>query len=192
MAIDYLAILRRLESIETKRSSIYGLTDPETGEIRYVGQSIEPEKRYRSHITVRRADDTYRARWIRSLSSPPGLIILESNVADPDGAEKRWIKKLKSEGLRLTNTTTGGQGVSDVARHLNRLCNTGRRLTPEHAAKIAKSLRGRIREPFSEEWRRKLSVAGTRRRHTEEERRKISRANKGRHRRWCSTPPSCW
>ena len=45
-------------------SFIYALCDPETGEIRYIGQSVDPGHRFYQHCNP---DDTPKGRWIGSL-----------------------------------------------------------------------------------------------------------------------------
>lgn len=143
---------------------IYGLTVPETGEIRYVGQTINLAKRISRH--VHRKTNSYVGSWIKSLDGNVGFVILER---DPPGgldeAERAWIATLRGYGCRLTNLTNGGDGFSGYV------------LTPHDCAKISDALRGRKK---SESHRKSLSASATGRVLSAETRRKMSLARKGR------------
>lgn len=142
---------------------IYGLADPDTHEVRYVGQTKLPvEERLRQHIRAARCRtrDRYVYDWIRSLSAPPTIVILER---DPPGglneAERAWIAYLRGMGCRLTNLTDGGEitcprAVSDAwtdERRASRAAamaalNRSRRgvsLTADHREKIGATQRGK-------------------------------------------------
>lgn len=98
---------------------IYALAHPETGEIRYIGKSIQPEKRLREHVLSARSGKTehHAARWLRSLirnGLEPKLIIL---MTLPNGEkwghfEQFFIASAKTMRLRLTNSTDGGDGAA--------------------------------------------------------------------------------
>jgi GIY-YIG catalytic domain len=95
----------------TRDWSIYALTEPDTGEVRYIGKSVTPKERHRKHLRDR--TDTHRGRWIRSLlvvGKRPGLLILETGTGDWIAAEVKWIAHYQSD--RLTNATPGGEGVT--------------------------------------------------------------------------------
>ncbi len=95
---------------------IYGLFDPRSGECRYIGKTGGTlEARLAGHIgdARRRACEVPRFRWINALAAH-GLMpaIRELEVcADWREAEKRWIAKLKQQGVRLLNCTDGGDGI---------------------------------------------------------------------------------
>lgn len=115
--------------------SIYALTEPSTGEVRYVGKSVAPESRYKVHLRDR--TETHRGRWIRSILAAgerPGLLILETGTGDWVAAEVRWIAFYLSD--RLTNATPGGEGVTAMG--------------PESRAKVAAAQRLLHADP---EWR---------------------------------------
>lgn len=90
--------------------SIYGLADPTTGDVRYVGKAVDPLKRLKEHLRERRrASPLYS--WIESLrrrSLAPALVVLETCPADewPD-RERFHIAALRASG-GLLNLADGG------------------------------------------------------------------------------------
>lgn len=96
---------------------IYGLTDPQTQEIRYIGKSSSGMQRPREHLKpTALKKDSYKTRWILSLLTQgvkPEIIVLQV-VDSHDGLyelEQHWIKRLTIDGARLTNLTDGGEGT---------------------------------------------------------------------------------
>jgi hypothetical protein len=97
--------------------TVYGLCEPDTGELRYVGKSVvSPEGRLRSHVNrARRGLDDHKSAWIRMLIDyglEPELVILEDGVSEDELNEREctWIAAMKRAGCRLTNITGGGDG----------------------------------------------------------------------------------
>lgn len=120
---------------------IYGLSDPRTNELRYIGKTQRSLKeRLREHKIVavggRKALQQYCANWLRSLyrhGIDPVCTVLETV---PDGgdwveAEQFWIRYMRFVGCRLTNHTDGGEGL------------VGHKRPPEVIYKTASKLRGR-------------------------------------------------
>jgi hypothetical protein len=100
---------------------IYALVDPRTGRIMYVGQSIDIEKRFRTHLdTDRYEPNIAKRRWLKELARldlKPQLIVLEECAfADLDSAERRTISSLKASGLAELNLTPGGSTDRSVSR----------------------------------------------------------------------------
>lgn len=98
-------------------SCIYGLTDPVTGEVRYVGKTVRPVgTRVNEHMRRsnqppnRRGKYTRLNVWIKSLEAPPGLVVLEDEPPNLNGAEIHWINELRAAGRQLLNMTAGGDG----------------------------------------------------------------------------------
>jgi hypothetical protein len=97
---------------------VYGLIDPRTDEIRYVGKTITGVKRLRAHIKEARRGKvtTHKNRWIQSLLAAgvkPRLDVLQSAL-DPqelNALEQLWIKTYREKGANLTNHTDGGEGA---------------------------------------------------------------------------------
>ena len=90
------------------RGFIYALCDPETREVRYVGQTVHrPEARMLGHLASARYSRTLKAaRWIRSLPCEPLVRVLERDVprADLAAREREWIRTMKRRGAKLVNT----------------------------------------------------------------------------------------
>lgn len=95
---------------------IYGLTDPTTNTIRYIGKSSSGLKRPTSHtspysLKIR----SLKTNWILSLikkNAKPKIIIIEECASESVLNEREvfWIKLCKTGGCRLTNGTDGGNG----------------------------------------------------------------------------------
>lgn len=87
---------------------IYGLVDPVSHLVRYVGlTTCSIERRYRFHCKGW-AKESPTAAWVRSLPSPPILVLLEAAEEKPvtladrqrvarasDLAETKWIKRFR-------------------------------------------------------------------------------------------------
>jgi hypothetical protein len=81
---------------------IYSLTDPRTGRVRYVGESVRPRERLRAHLS-QRASPNVRT-WVgelRLMRLAPVLHLLG------DGSESEWIKRLMPD---LNACQRGGAG----------------------------------------------------------------------------------
>lgn len=91
---------------------IYALTDPRTGEDRYIGKANDAAKRLKSHIRDARRRDTPVYRWIRKLGDlglAPGVRVLgKVRVQDWPRTEALFIEKAKRQGVRLLNVAAGG------------------------------------------------------------------------------------
>jgi GIY-YIG catalytic domain len=100
---------------------IYGLIDPITNQLRYVGKTIQkPYMRLSSHCCKTRTKGNHTECWIKSLIAKgykPEMIIIDE--ADSDNWvfwEQFYISHYKSIGCNLTNFTEGGDS-----------CNIGKR-----------------------------------------------------------------
>lgn len=183
-------------------SFIYGLCDPVTLKIRYVGQTSKSvESRLGQHIFwANHGGHYYVHNWLRSLESAPRIIILDSDPIDLDEAESFWIEHFRNSGVKLTNYTDGGfslRGYKITEEHREKLrLRRGWHHTPEAKKKMSASQKGnknslgyvptqekrrKISEGNkghkpSQETRMKLSLAGLGRKHSPETRAKISSA----------------
>lgn len=103
------------------RWCVYGLVDPRTGSVRYVGKvetgskPCDPSRRLREHLLqARRGNRRHVYAWIRTLSRlcfAPIVVVLETgSEGNAVFAERRWIADLRACGADLTNHTDGGDG----------------------------------------------------------------------------------
>jgi hypothetical protein len=92
---------------------IYGLYDVKDNIIRYVGKSVDPKRRLRSHLAKKNEKNDYKHCWIKSVlnnKSNIGYTIIEiCNDSNWKEKEIYWIKKLR-ESNKLVNFTDGGDG----------------------------------------------------------------------------------
>lgn len=136
------------------RHFIYGLVDPRTDEVRYVGKSTEPENRLKVHACLaKKGTKTHQYNWLRSVLGQglrPKLLILEACTDDWPDQERKWIASLRQKGHPLTNMAEGGNGGWPVPLETRRtngqkagLARKGSKLTAEHIAKRTAKLKGR-------------------------------------------------
>ncbi len=95
---------------------IYGLVDPRTQQVCYVGKANNPDARLEAHLSEAYEDyRTDKARWLRILLGAdlrPVLKILEQvPYADWPDREIHWIAFGRVNGWPLTNMTDGGEGA---------------------------------------------------------------------------------
>lgn len=170
---------RELHGITGECHYIYGLFDPRTGELRYVGKSDRPRRRLADQIRERA--DTHRCHWVQELCAlglkPEQCIIDAVPVGDDwQAVEMAYIRGAQLAGHALTNGTAGGDGVRDLSpesRARIRAAWQGRKHAPESLAKIGAASRGRRHTPEHRQKMRDLMAA---REFTTEHRRRIRRA----------------
>jgi len=170
---------------------IYGLIDPTTKQLRYVGQTAQgpsyPTTHWKRKRKRERKDHCHC--WVRSVLASgmiPEIIILQEVEIENDLSEAEifWIAYFKMIGCRLTNMTDGGEGTRGFASPAK-----GKKFSDEHKRKISDARKGikpwnkgcktaashadayaksgekqRLRKgTFSDETRRKISEASSRR-----------------------------
>ena len=93
---------------------IYGIVDPITNQLRYIGQTSNFVKRRSAHhrLSMKHTNNTHVYNWLRSLynnSITPEFIILEEcKKEELDELEIFYINYFKMIGCNLTNCTVGG------------------------------------------------------------------------------------
>lgn len=144
-----------------KTTFIYGLKDPITNEIRYIGKSNNPKSRYSRHISNAKKPKTKCYCWIKGLideNLKPILVILEEvDINEWGEKEDYWISQFHN----LTNLIDGGKfcpmSIPSIAKKVA-IKNTGRKLS-----KYTKNILSEIRK---EEWDNGIRKGGWK--HTEE------------------------
>lgn len=154
-----------IKILKPGRTYIYTLSNPNDGEVRYVGKTDDIENRLKEHIRKHMYKTTYKNNWIKSLKKiglTPKIEILDT-VSSNEWCfwEKYWISQFKVWGFNLTNSTNGGEGGN-----LGELVNK----------KISEKLKGRV---FSKETILKMSKSKTGLKHSEETKLKMSEHHKG-------------
>jgi predicted GIY-YIG superfamily endonuclease len=130
---------------------VYVLSD--SSGIRYVGVSVNPDKRVRFHVyeATNEKNKSYhlrKSRWLRSIGFDfMHRVVFFGTEAECYEKEVELIQKLKSKGKRLVNTSKGG----DKPPRINELPNF-----EETRKKISAKSSGRIP---SLETRKKMSDA---------------------------------
>lgn len=86
---------------------IYGLVDPVSSCIRYIGRAVNPRSRLNAHLCEK--GDNKKCQWIAELSrqgkKPTMVILEETDAANVRSAETKWIEKLSVQfGWKLVNT----------------------------------------------------------------------------------------
>jgi group I intron endonuclease len=165
---------------------IYVLVDSSKNEIRYVGKTVNPHRRFKRHISERYLRDTYKDRWIINMIDsgyyPEMEIIDEVSESEWEYWEKFYIQYLKYIGCNLTNTTNGGDQPPSTKGRKHKLesrlkmsetkkgkpipwLNNGEERSQNHKDNLSKSLRGRKSpnkgKKFDDDYRKKLSNAST-------------------------------
>jgi hypothetical protein len=145
-----------------KPTTIYGLYDPETDAIRYVGKTNQKlPKRLVAHCQEKRK--CHRTNWIQQLVRR-GLRPIIEPIETIFGewpwqeSEKWWIAEFKRLGANLTNNTSGGDGVPNLpaeTRARMRLVWLGRKHSIESMEKMRRASTGRF---CSQETRQKMSA----------------------------------
>lgn len=96
---------------------VYGLRDPRTGEIRYIGKSSNGLVRPRQHASAaRKGERGHKANWIRLLQehglSYEIVVLEETSKESLNERETWWISQYRGSS-RLTNISDGGMHEGD-------------------------------------------------------------------------------
>ena len=129
---------------------IYGLKDPRDSQIKYIGKTVDIDRRIKEHNQIHRNKKSKKNSWITHLirngMQPIMEVLEECEESRWIEREKYWIRYYKELGFDLKNMTLGGES------------NDGYVFTQEDRLKQSESqkLRHKI-TPFSMETREKLS-----------------------------------
>lgn len=100
------------------KNIIYGLVDPRTGQIKYVGKSTTGLKRcYEHQKPFNLKAKNHKTHWIKQLKALDlryKVIVLEEvdDAVNLTAREVFWIAECRRLGQNLTNSTEGGEGAT--------------------------------------------------------------------------------
>lgn len=172
--------------MESRTAYIYTLSDPRTGQVRYVGKTFDLRGRLYQHLhDVVRGVNTKKTAWIKSLLKLGFKPLIESVETYPDScvsdweeAERFWIETFSFYGFKLVNLDSGG-GSGRRASLETRIkigeYSKKRIHSPETRAKIAASCKARM----TPEEKNRIGLQSRGRKHSEETKRRMSEAKKG-------------
>lgn len=138
---------------------IYGLLDPRTKELRYVGKSKHGFSRLRAHILQAKHPTKPKHhihRWINALLTDgiePEIVSLErcsSNDLEMRELERWYVLYHRGQGCDLTNETDGGDG------------SEGYKFTAESREKMRRAKLGTKRSEESKKRQRENAARGDR------------------------------
>lgn len=114
------------------KTYIYVLRCPKTNVVKYVGKTIDVEKRIKSHLKEK--NNTLKCKWIIGLKNNNLAPIFEvideiEPMGDWEAREVYWIKFYKDKGEAFCNQTLGGEGGSFY----------GLKMSEEHKFSISKA-----------------------------------------------------
>jgi hypothetical protein len=155
---------------------VYGLYDPRTGELRYIGQTTgKLDVRVRGHMReVNLRARRHASHWLRQLKDlglrPTIKPLHEASSATAlDELEVEIIRAARESGVSLTNTSMGGTGagmrgrkggvVSPSGKERISEAQSGKPKSEEHRKKLSNALIGKPIGPRSAETRARMSAA---------------------------------
>jgi predicted GIY-YIG superfamily endonuclease len=101
--------------------SVYGLISAKDDDgIRYIGVTNNLRARLASHVSTTRRERGHKASWIRSIIDGGGEILIAEiygglSQDEALALEVNVIAAYRAAGVRLTNTTDGGEGTRGVS-----------------------------------------------------------------------------
>lgn len=136
---------------QRKAWTIYGIIDPTTAHVRYVGYtSLSPAARLKRHLQSAFNEKSKLPvhRWLRSLAITPQIIVLESgDDASWHYREKWWIAHFRLLNPRMLNLSDGGYiHIPDESRKRAAKKLKNRRYGPEYGKRISEAKKGKPRK----------------------------------------------
>lgn len=125
-------------------TQIYTLSDPRTGDIRYVGKTRDAKARIRNHLNKR--EHNHKGNWIESLRKlnlePVVTFIDEVATEEWSFWEQHWIQVFRGWGFNLTNMNAGGGEHAYFTPELK----------AKHKASFTEEVRQDMREKADAHW----------------------------------------
>lgn len=138
-----------------KTTFIYTLSDPISGEIRYIGKANNPKKRVLDHIKEGKTiNKSHKISWVKSLLNkglfPIVEILDEVPISEWEFWEQYWISQFKAWNFNLTNISPGGYN-NNYKRSIRtkkkmRKSKLGCKLSEEHKHNISNSVTIKAKE----------------------------------------------
>ena len=98
------------EPFDDKQAKFYALFCPESGDIRYIGKAMNPERRFKQHLSC--ANRKYPVyAWIASLRArglSPGMFVMRSGEGRWQDQETALIASYRAAGCKMLNVANGG------------------------------------------------------------------------------------
>lgn len=124
---------------------LYGLEDPRTGIIRYVGQTVQPRRRFQAYLAGNGAKHSERLMgWLAALQrlclAPNVHIVgIYPSQDEADENERDWIADLRAAygKHQILNICDGGAGVPEK----------GRMFSEEHRKRLSEAAKRRVYSP---------------------------------------------
>lgn len=97
---------------------IYGLIDPTTNQLRYIGRTNNPEKRLKDHIdrNISEGVSALVDELKRKGEKPHMVILQECDDLDPSKTEASWIRVASLLGSDLVNGEATVKGLIGIVR----------------------------------------------------------------------------
>lgn len=160
-------------------TTIYGLSDPRTGELRYVGKTtMTLRRRLNAHVGHCTPPTDARERWLAELLAAglrPECFCIEEVEGDGREEEEHYIASLRLAGCDLFNVNKGAR-LPMSARAAISVRHSLRRHSPETRAKISAANARRETDWAQIERLRAMNIG---RPLSQEHRQALSRASKG-------------
>lgn len=161
---------RQTAAVCSSRFLVYGLVDPQTDVVRYIGKSSSGLTRPKYHLyrnNIVRENHTHKRAWLLELFDRglrPAIRVLKecSSNEEVEEAERLLIKEYRQNGVGLTNLAEGGTsgsiGASWSEASRRRLAETNKSnpVRMEHIRQLGSKWKGTTR---SEETKQKMSEA---------------------------------
>lgn len=142
---------------------IYGLVDPRTEEVRYIGKSCSGFIRIRQHFSATQLHDkTKKINWLKSLLElgllPKPIILAECTSKEqlPE-LEVKFIAEYRAQNFNLLNMTSGGDGRANSRNSVYIPWNKGIKSSDNARLAMRNAKLGRKRKPRTAEEKSKIS-----------------------------------
>lgn len=174
----------------TPRFLVYGLVDPRTGDLRYVGKSSSGMTRPHHHLSAgARKRNTHLGHWLAELYGDigrgPAILVLRECSCNEEAlsGEIELIARFRGCDFDLVNATDGGQGslgrpVTQKTREAVGRASRNRVYTPEMLARLKESHKHVKPPEMTPERKARMIAKLTGRKQSQEERAKKSEASK--------------